>query len=281
MWSIGCILGELLGGQPMFPGKSTMNQLEKIIEITGRPSKADMAAIRSKYTSTMLDSLNIKPQKPLSAMFPNASAEALDLLRQLLQFNPEKRIDAATSLKHPYLAQFHNPDDEPVLAKPLTISMDDNKRSTISAYRKYLYKRIVQRKKELRAKHKGKGGSSKNGSKKGSGGTDSTDSTPPGSAPQTPNVQSQEANKALNGTPGGELKDKDSQSTRQPSGSASKSEKDKSHRIRHHSSNSGGLSSQNNASDTSVSNNANSGSGNANSSSGSTSNGQLSGLKKL
>jgi mitogen-activated protein kinase 15 len=199
MWSIGCILGELLGGQPMFPGKSTMNQLEKIIEITGRPSKADMAAIRSKYTSTMLDSLNIKPQKPLSAVFPNASAEALDLLRGLLQFNPEKRIDAATSLKHPYLAQFHNPDDEPVLTKPITISMDDNKRSTISAYRKYLYKRIVQRKKELRAKHKK--GSGK-GSKKG---TDSTDSTPPGSAPQTPNMSSQDASrKEINGA---DLKD--------------------------------------------------------------------------
>ena len=37
MWSVGCILGEVLGGQPMFPGKSTMNQLERIIEITGRP----------------------------------------------------------------------------------------------------------------------------------------------------------------------------------------------------------------------------------------------------
>lgn len=33
------------------------------------------------------------------------------------------------ALKHPYLAQFHNPDDEPVLTKPITISMDDNKRS--------------------------------------------------------------------------------------------------------------------------------------------------------
>ena len=35
MWSIGCILGELLGGKPMFPGTSTMNQLDRIIEVTG------------------------------------------------------------------------------------------------------------------------------------------------------------------------------------------------------------------------------------------------------
>jgi len=38
MWSVGCILGELLGGKPMFPGSSTMNQLDRIIEITGTPS---------------------------------------------------------------------------------------------------------------------------------------------------------------------------------------------------------------------------------------------------
>jgi mitogen-activated protein kinase 15 len=138
-----------IGGQPMFPGKSTMNQLERIIEVTGRPSKADMTAIRSKFTTTMLDSLNIKPQKALNALFPAASTEALDLLRKLLQFNPEKRLDSAAALRHPYLAQFHNPDDEPVLSRPITISMDDNKRSSISAYRKYLYKKIVQRKKEL------------------------------------------------------------------------------------------------------------------------------------
>ena len=38
MWSIGCILGEMLGGKPTFPGTSTMNQLDRIIEVTGRPS---------------------------------------------------------------------------------------------------------------------------------------------------------------------------------------------------------------------------------------------------
>ena len=31
----GCILGELLGGKPMFPGTSTMNQLDRIVQVTG------------------------------------------------------------------------------------------------------------------------------------------------------------------------------------------------------------------------------------------------------
>jgi serine/threonine protein kinase len=33
MWSSGCILGELLLGKPIFPGTSTMNQLDRIIEV--------------------------------------------------------------------------------------------------------------------------------------------------------------------------------------------------------------------------------------------------------
>jgi len=45
MWSIGCILGELLGGKPMFPGTSTLNQVERCLEVTGRPSSSDLAAI--------------------------------------------------------------------------------------------------------------------------------------------------------------------------------------------------------------------------------------------
>lgn len=39
IWSIGCILGEVLLGKPMFPGNSTLNQLERIISFTGNPSK--------------------------------------------------------------------------------------------------------------------------------------------------------------------------------------------------------------------------------------------------
>ena len=38
MWSVGCILGELILGKPILPGTSTMNQLDLIIEITGKPS---------------------------------------------------------------------------------------------------------------------------------------------------------------------------------------------------------------------------------------------------
>eukprot|EP01018_Ginkgo_biloba_P027007 Gb_21358 [translate_table: standard] len=39
MWSSGCILGELLNGKPIFPGTSTMNQIERVLELLGKPNQ--------------------------------------------------------------------------------------------------------------------------------------------------------------------------------------------------------------------------------------------------
>jgi len=136
----------------MFCGESTLNQLERILEVTGRPSKLDMKAMKSKHTQTMIDGLQIKQQRTLQSMFPTAPPDALDLLNRLLQFNPERRLTIEQAISHPYLAQFHNPAEEPVLSAPISISIDDNKRLKISEYRKYLYKKIVERKKQLRKK---------------------------------------------------------------------------------------------------------------------------------
>lgn len=38
MWSVGCILGEMLLGKPLFPGTSTINQIEKILSVIAPPS---------------------------------------------------------------------------------------------------------------------------------------------------------------------------------------------------------------------------------------------------
>jgi len=150
MWSIGCILGELLGGKPMFPGTSTMNQLDRIIEVTGRPTAEDIEAIRSPFAATMLESLPPSQPRQLSDMYAHASPEALDLLRRLLQFNPNKRITAEEALDHPFVSQFHNPGDEPGCDRIIKIPIDDNHKYSISEYRNKLYNDIIKKKKESR-----------------------------------------------------------------------------------------------------------------------------------
>jgi mitogen-activated protein kinase 15 len=54
IWAVGCILGEMINGRPLFPGTSTMNQIERIIEVTGLPHKSDVDSIVSPFAATML-----------------------------------------------------------------------------------------------------------------------------------------------------------------------------------------------------------------------------------
>ena len=42
MWSIGCILGEMYLGKAIFPGNSTLNQLERILELLGKPTREEV-----------------------------------------------------------------------------------------------------------------------------------------------------------------------------------------------------------------------------------------------
>jgi len=149
MWSIGCILGELLGGKPMFPGTSTMNQLIKIIEVTGPPSDEDIDAIKSPFAATMLDSLPPCATHSLRDLYPDASKEALDMLRKLLMFNPDKRMSADEAVLHPYVVQFRE-EEEPVCATPIQIPIDDNTKFSIADYRNKLYADIKKKKKRTK-----------------------------------------------------------------------------------------------------------------------------------
>lgn len=46
------------------------------------------------------------------------------MLDQLLIFNPNRRITVEDALKHPYLAQYYDPTDEPTAPHPFTVDMD-------------------------------------------------------------------------------------------------------------------------------------------------------------
>jgi len=141
MWCIGCAFGELLGGKPLFPGTSTMNQIDKIIEVTGCPSKEDIDAIQSEFAAQMLENLPIpRMGQDLESMFPNIDSDALDLLKKLLMFNPDKRITVEEALEHPYVSQFHNTEEEISCNKVIQIPMD--RKLSVAYYRDELYTNV-------------------------------------------------------------------------------------------------------------------------------------------
>jgi len=124
IWSVGCVLAEMLSGKPLFPGRDYHHQLSIILDILGTPSLDDFYAITSQRSREYLRALPFRRKKPFSQLFPEANPKAIDFLEKCLTFSPRKRIDVAEALAHPYLEAYHDPDDEPT-AEPIDPSFFD------------------------------------------------------------------------------------------------------------------------------------------------------------
>lgn len=122
MWSVGCILAELLGGRPFFKGRDYVDQLNQILHILGTPNEDTLCRIGSPRAQEYVRNLPFMPKKHFSQLFPNANPDALDLLDLMLTFDPSSRISVETALEHPYLHIWHDASDEP--GCPTTFNFD-------------------------------------------------------------------------------------------------------------------------------------------------------------
>jgi len=85
MWSVGCILAELLKRKPFLPGTESKRkfvynlknlaktQLELIIDVFGNPKPEEIKTIQKEKSRKFIQSLPKKQPKPLDVLFPRAN----------------------------------------------------------------------------------------------------------------------------------------------------------------------------------------------------------------
>ncbi|XP_072523659.1 mitogen-activated protein kinase 7 isoform X2 [Salminus brasiliensis] len=124
LWSVGCIFAEMLGRRQLFPGKHYVHQLQLILSVLGTPPESIVGAIGAERVRSFVQSLPQRAPVPLSRLYPQAEPAALDLLAAMLRFDPRERISVCQALDHPYLAKYHDSDDEPVCVPAFDFEFD-------------------------------------------------------------------------------------------------------------------------------------------------------------
>ncbi|CAL9702480.1 unnamed protein product [Knipowitschia caucasica] len=105
MWSVGCIFGELLTQKPLFPGKSEIDQINKIFKDLGSPSEKiwpgyNELPVVKKMSFTEYPYNNLR--KRFGALL---SDQGFDLMNKFLTYCPAKRITSDEALKHEYFRE--------------------------------------------------------------------------------------------------------------------------------------------------------------------------------
>lgn len=114
IWSVGCILGELLDGEPMFPGDDAFDQLYKIYSLTGPLDNKLMKQMESMfglYAHKLVQGKKNSMKTNLTKKYKKLISESsLDLLIKLLNPNPESRITAKEALTHEWFEDLYEKD---------------------------------------------------------------------------------------------------------------------------------------------------------------------------
>mmetsp|Transcript_3964 Transcript_3964/g.3384 ORF Transcript_3964/g.3384 Transcript_3964/m.3384 type:complete len:224 (+) Transcript_3964:573-1244(+) len=107
VWSTGCCVAELMLGEPLFPGDSSIDQLVEIIKVMGTPTKDQINDMNPKSDEFKFP--NIRPQAWSKVFRSKTDPMAIDLISKVLVYAPTKRLKPLEVLLHPYFNELRNP----------------------------------------------------------------------------------------------------------------------------------------------------------------------------
>lgn len=101
IWSVGCIITELLTGQILFKGMTTSDQLSKIMNVIGSPTSAQVLAMNPESAFTKVPKVEGKGLDEVF-MYTDSPDEAIELLNSIFQYDPSKRPSAMDIMLHDF-----------------------------------------------------------------------------------------------------------------------------------------------------------------------------------
>ncbi|XP_050077889.1 stress-activated protein kinase JNK-like [Anopheles maculipalpis] len=124
IWSIGCIMAELITGRVLFPGTDHVDQWMRIIQTLGTP-RPEFIARTTTGTQRYISNQPIVQGRPFEELFPDevfdlavsinhpqlTNDSARDFLRRMLAFDPMERISVEEALDHPYIHVWYYEED--------------------------------------------------------------------------------------------------------------------------------------------------------------------------
>ena len=104
IWSVGCILAEMANGRPLITGTSESDQLDRILRTFGTPTLADYPGIVDLPEYNPIMPRYSPPKNGIASLVPTLDANGVDLLTQMVQYDPARRITAQNALTHPFFS---------------------------------------------------------------------------------------------------------------------------------------------------------------------------------
>ncbi|KAM4838905.1 mitogen-activated protein kinase 12 isoform X2 [Urocitellus parryii] len=141
IWSVGCIMAEMITGKILFKGNDHLDQLKEIMKVTGTPPAEFVQKLQSAEAKNYMKGLPELEKKDFASVLTNASPLAVDLLEKMLVLDAEQRVTAAEALAHPYFESLHDTEDEPQ-AQKYDDSFDDVDR-TLDEWKRVTYKEVL------------------------------------------------------------------------------------------------------------------------------------------
>lgn len=110
VWSVGCVIGELLLGQPIFPGDSGVDQLVEIIKVLGTPSRDQIHSMNPNYSEFKFPQIKANQWSKIFANHNRSKVpnSAMSLLSQILKYNPDQRLKPMEALMHPFFDELRD-----------------------------------------------------------------------------------------------------------------------------------------------------------------------------